>query len=52
MLLQFRNFAVNFEDCVRTDFAKVKDDKLCFFEDQNMAQPSTVSGFVILRSMI
>ena len=31
VLLQFRNFAVNFEDCVRTDFAKVKDDKLCFF---------------------
>lgn len=31
VLLQFRNFAVNFEDCVRTDFAKVKNDKLCFF---------------------
>lgn len=31
VLLQFRNFAVNFEECVRTDFAKVKDNKLCFF---------------------
>ena len=31
VLLQFRNFAINFEKCVRTDFAKVKDDKLCFF---------------------
>lgn len=31
VLLQFKNFAVNFEDCIRTDFAKVKDDKLCFF---------------------
>ena len=32
VLLQFRNFAVNFEDCVRIDFAKVKNDKLCFFK--------------------
>lgn len=31
VLLQFKNFAVNFEECVRTDFAKVKNDKLCFF---------------------
>lgn len=30
VLLQFRNFAANFEDCIRIDFAKVKDDKLCF----------------------
>lgn len=31
VLLQFRNFASNLEGCVRLDFAKVKDDKLCFF---------------------
>ncbi len=31
VLLQFRNFATNFEECIRTDFAKVKNDKLCYF---------------------
>lgn len=31
VLLQFRNFAINFTECIRTDFAKVKNDKLCFF---------------------
>lgn len=42
VLLQFRNFAVNFEDCVRTDFAKVKDDKLCFFRRPEYG--STING--------
>ena len=31
VLLQFKNFAVDFGNCIRTDFAKVKDNKLCFF---------------------
>lgn len=34
VLLQFRNFAENFEKCIRIDFAKVKDDKLCFFRSE------------------
>lgn len=42
VLLQFRNFAVNFEDCVRTDFAKVKDGKLCFFRTPEYG--STING--------
>lgn len=32
VLLQFKNFADNFSSCIRIDFAKVKDDKLCFFK--------------------
>ena len=31
VLLQFRNFANDFTKYVRTDFAKVKDNKFCFF---------------------
>lgn len=34
VLLQFRNFAADFEKCIRIDFAKVKDDKLCFFKSE------------------
>ena len=30
VLLQFRNFAADLESCIRLDFAKVKDNKLCF----------------------
>lgn len=30
VLLQFRNFAADLESCIRLDFAKIKDDKLCF----------------------
>lgn len=32
VLLQFRNFAKNFDECIRTDFAIVKDNKRCFFK--------------------
>ena len=34
VLLQFKNFAADFEKCIRIDFAKVKDDKLCFFKSE------------------
>lgn len=31
VLLQFKNFALNFKDCINTDFARVKNNKICFF---------------------
>lgn len=31
VLLQFKNFASNFKDCINTDFARVKNNKICFF---------------------
>lgn len=31
MLLQFKNFTLNFKDCINTDFARVKNNKICFF---------------------
>ena len=35
VLLQFRNFAKDFNKYIRTDFVKVKDNKQCFFKSQN-----------------
>lgn len=34
VLLQFKNFAFNFKDCINTDFARVKNDKICFFNSR------------------
>lgn len=34
VLLQFKNFALNFKDCINTDFAKVKNNKICFFNSR------------------
>lgn len=31
VLLQFKNFTLNFKDCINTDFARVKNNKICFF---------------------
>lgn len=30
VLLQFKNFALNFKDCINTNFARVKNNKICF----------------------
>lgn len=35
VLLQFKNFALNFKDCINTDFAKVKNNKICFFNSRS-----------------
>lgn len=34
VLLQFKNFTLNFKDCINTDFARVKNDKICFFNSR------------------
>lgn len=34
VLLQLKNFTLNFKDCINTDFARVKNDKICFFNSR------------------
>ena len=34
VLLQFKNFALNFKDCINTNFARVKNNKICFFNSR------------------
>ena len=34
VLLQFKNFALNFKNYINTDFARVKNDKICFFNSR------------------
>ena len=34
VLLQFKNFTLNFKDCINTNFARVKNNKICFFNSR------------------
>lgn len=44
VLLQFRDFSVDFEDCIHTDYALVKDEKKCFFGSKNYGNCVNISS--------
>lgn len=44
VLLQFRNFALNFSECIKTDFALVKNNKKCFFQSEDYGKTINAPG--------